>query len=76
MSNAEKKAIEEMVLRKINSEYSSTVGGSLQKLEVYVAADRAVAAFTEDRNFDFSAALPHLNGDGLQYVSLQQFMGR
>ena len=76
MDNAEKKAIEEMVLKKINSQYSRTVGGNLQKLEVHTAGESAVTSFTDDRNFDFSAGLPALNNDGLQYVSLVQFMGR
>jgi hypothetical protein len=76
MDNAEKKAIEEMVLKKVNNKYSRTVGGSLQKLEVHIAGERAVTSFTDDRNFDFSAGLPALNNDGLRYVPLVQFMGR
>lgn len=76
MNNAEKKAIEEMVLDKINSKYSATIGGSLQKLEVHAAGGRAVTSFTDDRNFDFSAGLPDLNNEGLRYVPLVQFMGR
>jgi hypothetical protein len=76
MNNAEKKAIEEMVLDKINSKYTATVGGNLQKLEVHAAGDRTVTSFTDDSNFDFSVGLPDLNGEGLRYVSLSQSMGR
>jgi hypothetical protein len=75
MNIAEKKAIEQMVLNKINSRYSRTVGGNLQKLEIHVAGDRAVSSFTDDRNFEFSEGLPILNSEGLQYVSLVQAMG-
>src|SRR5260221_3202951 len=76
MDNAEKKAIEQMVLNKINNKYSSTVGGNLQKLEVHLSGERTVTSFTDDRNFEFSEGLPALNSDGLQYVSLVQAMGR
>ena len=76
MDNAEKKAVEEIVLKKINSQYSMTVGGNLQKLEIHTSGESSIASFTDDRNFDFSAGLPPLNGDGLQYISLVQFMGR
>jgi len=76
MDNAEKKAIEQMVLNKINNKYSITVGGNLQKLEVHLSGERTVTSFTDDRNFEFSEGLPALNRDGLQYVSQVQAMGR
>jgi hypothetical protein len=76
MNIAEKKAVEEMVLEKINSRFTTTVGGNLQKIELHMAEESAVASFTDDRNFDFSECLPFLNNAGLQYVSLGQAMGR
>lgn len=77
MNNAGKKAIEEMVLEKINSKYAQTVGGSIQKLELCRGDDgSAVSAYTEDRKFELSEGLPFLNDNGLHYVSVNQAMGR
>lgn len=74
---AERKSIEEMVLQKINSKYAQTVGGSIQKLELYPAdGGAAVSAYTEDRNFELPERLPSLNDEGLQYVTVNQLMGR
>jgi hypothetical protein len=41
-----KREVEENVLAKIESEFSRTVGGFMQKLEVYPTGDRAVVAYT------------------------------
>jgi hypothetical protein len=76
MKIAEKKAIEDMVLEKINSAHAKTVGGSIQKLELHLDGDTVVSSYTEDRHLDFVDGLPHLNRDGLQYVSVNEAMGR
>jgi hypothetical protein len=77
MDNAERKSIEEMVINKIKSKHAKTVGGSIQKLELYPAdGGGAVSAYTEDLNFELSNGLPSLNDEGLHYVSVNQRMGR
>jgi hypothetical protein len=77
MSNAERKSIEQMVLEKIKAKHVKTVGGSIQKLVVFATdGGRAISAYTEDRNFELSEGLPFLNDEGLQYMSVNQAMGR
>jgi hypothetical protein len=73
---AERKAIEDMVLEKINSVHAKTVGGSIQKLELHVHGDAAVSSYTDDRHLDFADSLPQLNRSGLGYVPIGEMMGR
>ncbi|OKO85055.1 hypothetical protein AC630_06670 [Bradyrhizobium sp. AS23.2] len=76
MKVAEKKAIEDMVLEKINSVHAKTVGGSIQKLELHMDGDSAVSSYTDDRNLDFAGSLPQLNRSGLGYMPIGEQMGR
>jgi hypothetical protein len=70
-----KKVVEENVLAKIESEFARTVGGFLQKLEVYPTGDSAVVAYTRESRSDILDKLPPA-GQGLRYVPIGEQMGR
>jgi hypothetical protein len=73
--DAAKKAVEEGVLEKLESEFNSTVGGFLQKLEVYPSGDGAVVAYTRESRSDILDNLPPA-GPGLCYLPVGEQMGR
>ena len=73
--DAAKKVVEENVLAKIESEFSRTVGGFLQKLEVYPTGDSAVVAYTRESRSDILDNLPPA-AEGLGYLPVEERMGR
>lgn len=73
--DAAKKVVEENVLAKIENEFSRTVGGYLQKLEVYPVGDGAAVAYTRESRSDILNNLPTAAAD-LGYVPVDEPMGR
>lgn len=73
--DAAKKFVEENVLAKIESEFSRTVGGFLQKLEVYPVGDGAAVAYTRESRSDILDNLPTAAVD-LGYMPVGEPMGR
>lgn len=75
--SADKKIIEELTLEKLESEFSTTVGGVLQKAEVYPTTDgAAVLSFSRDDQGFLLDGLPWVSPDGLGYVPIGEKMGR
>jgi hypothetical protein len=72
--DAQKKILEELVLSKFPKR--ATVGGVLQKLELFQQGAAAVAAFTRDDRPHILHTLPVLHKAGLGYVSIDEVMGR
>jgi hypothetical protein len=73
---ADRKYVEQLVLDQIDSEEKATVGGVMQKLEIFgTDGHRGVASFSRDTT-DFPVdALPWA-GDELAYLPIVQEMGR
>lgn len=75
--SAEKKIIEELTLGKLDDEFSATVGGVLQKIEVYpIENGAAVVSFSRDDQAFLLDGLPCVSEDGLGYVPIGEQMGR
>lgn len=73
---ASKKAIEAAALDLAESEFINTVGGVLQKVELYsVAGDEAVAAYSQNAQEHILEGLPQV-GDDLGYSAVTESMGR
>jgi hypothetical protein len=73
--DAAKKSVEESLLDKIENEFNATVGGSVQKLEVYRKGDSAAVAYTRETRSDILDHLP-LAGDRLCYMPIDEQLGR
>ena len=74
---ADKKIIEDLTLEKLESEFSTTVGGVLQKVEVYpTAGGAAVVSFCRDDQDFLLNGLPHVTPASLGYVPIGEKMGR
>ena len=74
IATTQKKVVEENVLAKIESEFSRTVGGFLQKLEVYPTGDSAVVAYP-GISIRYSRQSP-ARREGLGYLPVEERMGR
>lgn len=73
---ADKKVIEAAALDVVENAFMTTVGGVLQKLELYsVAGDEAVAAYSQNREEHMLEGLPQVSKD-LGYAPLTEHMGR
>ncbi|MFK2876393.1 hypothetical protein [Rhodanobacter hydrolyticus] len=73
---ASRKTVEQAVINEINNEFRETVGGVLQKMEIYaVEVNRAVAGFTRDSK-DFNIDMLPAAADRLGYIPILQNMGR
>ena len=66
-NDADKKHIEEEALRKIESEYQNSVGGYLQKLEVYPLEAGGAVSYTRDTRSNVLSDLPEA-GPNLGYM--------
>lgn len=73
--DAGKKLVEETVIEKIENEFSRTVGGFVQKLEVYPRGKSGAAAYTRESRSDILDFLPEA-GVGLRYMPVGEPMGR
>jgi hypothetical protein len=74
-SDAQKKAVEENALKILEAEYNRTVGGNIQKLELYRIDGGAVVAFTRESRSDILDHLPPA-APGLAYMPIGETMGR
>ncbi len=72
--NGQKKFLEELVLS--NFPKHATVGGVLQKIELFRRGGAAVAAFTRDDRPHILQNLPVLDDAGLGYMSIGEVMGQ
>lgn len=72
--NAQKKIAEDLTLDKVNDEIATTVGGVLQKIELYQTGDRAVVSFSRESQGDILDGLTV--ADGLVYLPVGELMGR
>jgi hypothetical protein len=73
--DAQKKQVEESALEILENEYSRTVGGHIQKLELYPVDGKAIVAFTRESRADILDHLPHA-APGLTYLSIDEVLGR
>jgi hypothetical protein len=77
LDTADKKMIEEEMLLKIESEFATSIGGVLQKLELSLDSGRVVAAFTrDDRPYLDGASYSVAPGAHLGPIPLVEKMGR
>lgn len=74
-NDADKKHIEEEALRKIESEYQDSVGGYLQKLEVYPLEAGGAVSYTRDTRSNVLSDLPEA-GPNLGYMPVGERLGR
>jgi len=72
--DAQKKILEDLVLSKFPKH--ATVGGVLQKIELFRQGGAAVAAFTRDDRPYILHRLPVLHPAGLGYVPIDEVMGQ
>jgi hypothetical protein len=72
---ADKKAIEEEALSKIESEFAHDVGGVLQKMEAYEVGGATAVTFTRDDQSYVLDRLPMV-GANLGYIPIGERMGR
>lgn len=72
---AEKKVIEEHVLELIESSFATTIGGELQKLELYPNGASALACQTAAPGYHILRTLPVMPS-GLQFPTVNEWMGR
>jgi len=73
--NAEEKAIEDAALVAAGDEFMASVGGTLQKLELYHCGTRAFGALCQDNRSNHGEDLP-LVGSGLGFISTGERFGR
>lgn len=73
--DADKKHIEERVMENIEAEYRVTVGGHLQKLEVYPAGPGGVVSYARESRSDVLDRLPAA-GTELRYMPVGDQTGR
>lgn len=75
-SSADKKSVEQFVLEAMSNEFNKTVGGVLQKLEVFPCEEnRGVVAFSRDDQLSILDTLPEV-GERLCYMPISERMGR
>jgi hypothetical protein len=72
--DAQKKFVEEVTIQQLEDEYSHTVGGSLQKVEVYWVGDHAVASLARESRPDILDGLPMVAAE-LGYMPIGEPMG-
>lgn len=70
------KIVEELTLEKLDDDFSSTVGGVLQKMELYQVGDTGVASFSRDDRPHILDGLPSVSGVGLVYIPIGETMGK
>ncbi|WP_174247481.1 hypothetical protein [Methylocapsa sp. S129] len=74
---AERKSVEEEMLRQIESEFATSIGGVLQRLELGVEDGRVVAGFThDDRPYLDGASYTVTPGTLLGPIAIVEKMGR
>ena len=71
--NATKKGVEEMTLKKFGDETAATVGGVLQKMELYQSGERAFASFSRESKGDLLDGISAAKG--LNYAPIGETMG-
>ena len=75
--SADKKIVEDLTLNKLDDQFITTVGGVLQKIEVYETGNGgAIVSFSRDDQPFLLDGLPNVSGDGLSYVPIGEKMGR
>jgi hypothetical protein len=73
--SADKKIIEELTLDTLDDEFSRTVGGVLQKIEVYQDGSTAVVSFSRDDHHHILDGLPSVGTPHLIYIPIGEKMG-
>jgi hypothetical protein len=75
--SADKKIIEQRVLDAIHNKFLETVGGAIQKMEIYGKEDHAaVASHCSEIGVDFFDGLPSISNFNLFFLKVCERMGR